>query len=259
MIDCVSMCRCHADCPQGCVNCENAICKCRNVDSNPDYLACLDSVEETYVRCLLDCDHETDCLAECVREYEENKKVCPCEENCPNGCPCPQYDCTQTESTTQLATTTPKISKNLVLVLNTWREPIGHDGPHKKYPHLVSQEGGATTGFKFEYGENTGAAVSCAITWRNQFYIFGGEFTDNQVSQVVDCKLKRIGSLTFSHVYGKCANLSDRTIYLCFGDKNTNQCRKSSGPLDQFELVNNSSFVHLNGAMASSESKILRF
>ena len=75
------------------------------------------------------------------------------------------------------------------------------------------------------------------------------------MSHVVDDKLKRIGSLTFSYVYGKFANSSDRTIYLCFGDTSTNHCQKSSGPLDQFELVSNSSLDHLNSAMVSSESK----
>ena len=37
--------------------------------------------------------------------------------------------------------------------------------------------------FYFEFSENTEVDGSCAITWQNDIYIFGGHYNQNQVSK----------------------------------------------------------------------------
>ena len=69
-------------------------CSCRDVDSNPDFVACEDAFQQIYLTCIGKCPHgDYPCLAKCNREYEASVKDCPCQENCPNGCPCPNYSC----------------------------------------------------------------------------------------------------------------------------------------------------------------------
>ena len=64
------------------------------IDTNPDFVACEDAFEQIYLTCIGNCPHgDYPCLADCNREYDASIKDCPCQENCPNGCPCPNYLC----------------------------------------------------------------------------------------------------------------------------------------------------------------------
>ena len=36
---------------------------------------------------------DVECLSSCVRELSDNTDNCPCQTNCPNGCPCINYEC----------------------------------------------------------------------------------------------------------------------------------------------------------------------
>ena len=45
------------------------------------------------------------CIAVCNREYNENIENCPCNANCPRGCPCENYFCDATTTTTALSST----------------------------------------------------------------------------------------------------------------------------------------------------------
>ena len=43
------------------------------------------------------------CFQNCAREYDKNLENCPCQEKCPTGCPCPDYQC-PTRTTADLET-----------------------------------------------------------------------------------------------------------------------------------------------------------
>ena len=86
-------------------------------------------------------DECTECEVECQKGYKEEYANCPCQANCPTGCPCPGYQCsnstitTTTSTTTETTTTTAPITEMDVLVLSTAngeKQPmiISFDGKH---------------------------------------------------------------------------------------------------------------------------------
>ena len=88
-------------------DCPSEFCTCRDVENDPNFIACDAYMKTQYIACIDDCppgDHV--CLAICNREYEENLKDCPCQENCREGCPCENYSCGITTTTTALSSTT---------------------------------------------------------------------------------------------------------------------------------------------------------
>ena len=106
-----------------CNNCPNDFCPCRNYEENPDYIACVDHFDLIYRNCMFDCDHNDNaCYADCNRKYDENIQNCPCKPNCPDGCPCPNYQCPETttgvSSTTRTTTTATEQRNSTVLVVN---------------------------------------------------------------------------------------------------------------------------------------------
>ena len=109
-----------------CNDCPSEFCTCRNFEENSDYIDCMDDYDLIYKKCMIDCDHNDPlCYATCNREYDENIENCPCKSNCPNGCPCPQYDCAETEpvtttTSTLMSTSTASQRNNTVLVLNSY-------------------------------------------------------------------------------------------------------------------------------------------
>ena len=117
-----------------CFDCPNAFCNCRNYEENFDYINCRNDYELVYKKCMYDCDHNDPvCYATCNREYDQNVENCPCRSNCPNGCPCPDYECsettpevsttssaTSTSTSTTTSTTTVMQSNTTVLVLSSY-------------------------------------------------------------------------------------------------------------------------------------------
>ena len=110
-----------------CDNCPNDFCSCRNYEENPDYIACVDHFDLIYRNCMFDCDHnDNSCYADCNRKYDENIQNCPCKSNCPDGCPCPNYECpgttpgvtTGVSSTTRMTTTAAEQMNSTVLVVS---------------------------------------------------------------------------------------------------------------------------------------------
>ena len=86
-------------------DCPTEFCTCRDVENDPDFIACENQMKAEYIACVDLCQPgDYPCLALCNREYDEKLKNCPCKENCPLGCPCPDYTCDA--STTQATTTT---------------------------------------------------------------------------------------------------------------------------------------------------------
>ena len=92
-------------------DCPIDFCTCRDLENDPNFIACESYMYNRYIACIIGCQPgDYPCTATCNREYEENLKHCPCNENCSLGCPCPNYACeistTQATSTTALAPTT---------------------------------------------------------------------------------------------------------------------------------------------------------
>ena len=233
-------------------------CACQNVESNPDYIACMDMFEDIYIKCLLGCSHDDSCLTYCNREYKANIEECPCQDNCPNGCPCPNYACQETTSlitTTTAATTmtstttltTKRVGQNqTVLALNNnagWQAAlIDSNGRQEKLgcfvPDLVSE-----------------AHQSCGLTWENNMYIFGGKFNKRQISRLNRYKLQSIGRLPFDFKNGACTNMADQKFFLCFDYNDDRRCHWSTEPLGSFNDVPLASYNHKQIRISSSECK----
>ena len=107
--DCVDVCPCHRDCLLGCSQCQDSpYCVCYG-EPTEENIRCLDEFEDEYIVCIVGCDHhDLDCVALCARLYDENVLKCPCNVGCPQGCPCPEFECSTTtdELTTTTTTTT---------------------------------------------------------------------------------------------------------------------------------------------------------
>ena len=108
----------------------------------------------------------------------------------------------------------------------------------------------------FDFGTATSVHRSCSVTFRNNFYIFGGADSYNrQVSQLSVNRLERIGTLDFNLYTGACAVINDDQIYLCFDYYDEKQCRFSSGPLNVFHKIAKSAQQHRLISIAASHSK----
>ena len=116
--------------------------------------------EAIYQKCLLRCvPGDLDCIGGCLTIYNESINDCPCHANCPDGCPCPDYDCQRT-----------------VLILNT------KDATN--VPVLTNSAGLEDREFHFAIDNDVEVTYSCSITWQNELYVFGGHLKRTQVSKM---------------------------------------------------------------------------
>ena len=76
-----------------------------------------------------------------------------------------------------------------------------------------------------------------------------------QISEVTECEVKRIGSLSFNLKFGTCGNSGDREIYLCFDFDEAKQCRYAVDPLGNFTEVEPTRFNHSESRIAASPSE----
>jgi len=100
---CDNSCPCHADCIDGCKGCENPICFCNGDYNAENQEACFNKTSKTLGQCILDCKDDSSCEAACVSSFKSEHSECPCQENCPSGCPCDSYDCDLPEKKAVLA------------------------------------------------------------------------------------------------------------------------------------------------------------
>ena len=49
---------------------------------------------------------DENCETQAIESYQNEKLNCPCMSNCPDGCPCPNYECGSTTTTTTTTSTT---------------------------------------------------------------------------------------------------------------------------------------------------------
>ena len=83
---CNYYCPCYDGCPLGCQGCSSKLCTCRDIENDPNFVACDNYQREVYIGCIDICmPGDFECLSDCNRDYEENLKDCPCNENCPSG------------------------------------------------------------------------------------------------------------------------------------------------------------------------------
>ena len=111
---------------------------------------------------------------------------------------------------------------------------------------------------KFEYLEKTEVAYSCAVTVKNEIYVYGGWDYMDQISKVDGCSLRRVGSLPFPLHYGACAYGGDEQVYLCFDVENETMktCVRSGDPEKNFNQINDSNYDHWFIRIASSEGEL---
>ena len=179
-------------------------------------------------------------MSECTRVYNEQLAHCPCHENCPNGCPCPSYECDVISTTTATTTTTSNtdMKKTAVLILNTRA---------LSQPPMITDLDGRADLANFDYGEGE-VYKSCSTVFNGQAYVYGGwrqNQKQRQVSMVKDCHLTSVATLEFDFELGACAS-TDNTIYLCFDyyTSDTRSCRSSQTPMGPFASISNSTFDH---------------
>ena len=87
-------------------------------------------------------------------------------------------------------------------------------------------------GLDFEYGEGAKAYRGCGVTFRGEFWYFGGggqrgSPERRQASKVVGCKLTRQFDLSFDFMQGSCNTFADPEprVLLCFEAKTPyNEC-----------------------------------
>ena len=254
-MNCGHSCPCFEECPTGCDGCMTPFCSCHDYLSNPDYIACERQAEVGYNRCLIECPTgDFLCIAACNREYESTLEDCPCQKNCPSGCPCPDYQCTDQTTTVETTTTAPS-KKTSVLVLSSKTKDSVPGG--QNIPLIIDAHGRNDNNFLFRFDEDTAVVSgSCSLTYQNMLYIFGGKGSNyRQISMLIGCQLRRIGSLDFDHS-GACTTVANARIYLCFNGNNEadfTKCRYANDPLGVFTDITSSVYPHNGSPVAASE------
>ena len=77
-----------------------------------------------------------------------------------------------------MPTTTPEPPRKSILVLST------HITQKAIITNAVGQVEHPLSDFMFLYGPGTEIDMSCSLTWRGEFYVFGGNAEPTQVSKL---------------------------------------------------------------------------
>ena len=118
---------------------------------------CNSGVSTDFVSCLSSCAPDnTTCSIECNRHYNEQVNECPCNGGCPNGCPCPVYECPAIDA--------PGIDSILVLHYN--------DGNKA----LVTNVDGAVNELDWVTEGEVYLPSHCSLQFKNQMFIYGQVF-----------------------------------------------------------------------------------
>ena len=91
----------------------------RFTNQNKDYKDCKQIVDDSFMECIESCDEDTLCVVQCNRTYSTNLSNCPCRDNCPKGCPCPNYECPQEEPKNILILNSHKHNSGPPLLMNS--------------------------------------------------------------------------------------------------------------------------------------------
>lgn len=236
------------NCKLGCDFCNTGFCRCQN-ETIPEKIECVEQAEDMYVECLVACPKgDVECLAACARENDDLIVQCPCNEQCPHGCPCAGYECPMTTTAVPTTTTAVSNSKKSVLILNT------HSSMNA--PTITDAAGRAdTSGFWFKIEENAEVYFSCSLSFQGRNYIYGGSNERNQLSVVDGCALKRIGDLPFAFRLGACTSTPDQ-VFLCFDlGSDYKTCRVGQSANGPFVEIDKSIYAHKEIRIETSKSK----
>ena len=154
-------------------------------------------------------------------------------------------------TTTQITTTTTPAPLNTsVLILSRAKPQFIRDATGNV--KSVGED------FEFSLGQNTEVYYSCSLTWRGQFFVFGGNIEKSQISIINGCRLERVDSLDFDQTYGGCTNVNDRSIYLCFNYASADykKCRVANDPFGTFEEIEETVYNRKQTLIGASRGKI---
>ena len=65
----------------------------------------------------------------------------------------------------------------------------------KHLAFVINSEGLVDDKIDFEYLEGTQVQGSCSLTWRGNFYVFGGMTKSKQILKLVGCSLERVSEM----------------------------------------------------------------
>lgn len=172
---CANSCPCHGDCLAGCAGCASLFCQCTSPESNVESIACETHYTAVYVNCASNCGTDIACNGVCCREFEQNLKHCPCQENCASGCPCPVYQCAEKTSTTRVPSTT-TLTTSVATTQSTNQDKrnifVAWDNNHHNGA-LITNSNGDEQSIKWEFDNDTSAWTLCSLIYQNDIYFLG--------------------------------------------------------------------------------------
>ena len=125
--------------------------------------------------------------------------------------------------------------------------------PYK--PIMTDLNGKETYCSAFTVADDVEVFYSCAVTYQNQFFVYGGFAQKRQIAQVKDMSLINVGSLPFDFIKGGCSSTKSK-ITLCFNyDSDYRTCYQTTNPTEQFVETTKSNHNHRDTRFASSECK----
>ena len=111
----------------------------------------------------------------------------------------------------------------------------------------------------FEFGEGTGSYRSCSAVLNGKMMIFGGhpsyDYKD-QISQVIGCRLERIGKFPESVRIPACNTFGsspNQRVWICFNEENKSKCKRFHSQ----EIVTNLTYFKALMELRSSTSRML--
>ncbi|CAG5101913.1 Oidioi.mRNA.OKI2018_I69.chr1.g58.t1.cds [Oikopleura dioica] len=229
---CVDGCPCNIDCPTGCQDCPAFVCSaCFSPENNEDHVNCIEFFGNELSKCTKNCENElfrSLCQDQCDQEYFINIETCPCEPGCPDGCPCPNYECEESSLEKHGA----------VLVLKRFRIP--------RKPVLVNFES-FTTDLSVSWYNNGPEnhqyypLDGCSVLYKDKNYLFGG-YTANINGTLISygphildgCDIVKAEGVSFYHdcdlgSVGYLPTVDDKEAYIMLYDGEMNNVQAYDG------------------------------
>ena len=99
------------------------------------------------------------CVLQCDEDFIEGMMECPCQANCPDGCPCPNYICQNDDRF------------SLTEVLLIYQRP-SENQPYP--PNLINAPLSQVTEINFTWPRNINLYSACMANLNGEPHIFGG-------------------------------------------------------------------------------------
>lgn len=141
-------------------------------------------------------------------------------------------------ATTAMTTTQDESPKTHILVLSTFTSC--------NVPLVINAAANDYNNIDFSVREDVDVYQSCALTWQNEHFVFGGKNKHNQIAKIIGCRLEPLNiELPFDYINGACVTVDndqrpDKQVYLCFSVDELNtegpeskKCRVAASPHDE--------------------------